>query len=178
MKTKYQKLIDQVQDLIKNSDDQHKGEELQVAHRFIEYYNKTYKTDYALSRNQPLIDDPIDVLANSKSNPSKVLKMQIKTFDSEARKFLDNPKKGRFLRIINQGEQHPVIKKWTEDIGRKSLNLDINVKKELILLLDGFWSIGGLGNEATERLRNIFLNEGFQEVWIVYAEKSCVKLSV
>lgn len=174
MKTKYQKLITKIQDLIKNSDDSHKGEELQVAHRFIEYHNKTHGTDYIFSKTQPGIDDPVDVLAHSKSDPAKVLKMQVKTLDAEARRFLDNEKKARFLRIINQGEQSPIINKLGEDV--KQWNLDIDVKKELVLLLDGFWNIGKLSEEAIKKLENLFESEGFREVWIVYSEKHCRKL--
>ncbi len=175
MSIRFQKLVNRIHDLIRNSDDPHKGEELQVAHRFIEYYNQNYGTDYILSKTQPRVDDPIDVLVHSKSNPKRVLKIQVKTFDAEVRKCLDDEKKGKFLRIINSGEEHPLINKLKEDV--KRWNLDINVKKELILLLDGFWSVSNtLSDEMIGKLSRLFNVVGFQGVWIVYSEKRCIKL--
>jgi len=104
------KALTKIQKLAKSSDDSHKGEELQVAYRFITFYNKNYGTDYILSEKQPGVHNSTDVRAHSQSDSQKEMKLQIKTLDAEARKFLDNPKKGSFLRIINQGERHPIIK--------------------------------------------------------------------
>ncbi|MDD5626426.1 MAG: hypothetical protein PHW01_00205 [Patescibacteria group bacterium] len=171
------KTIAQIQKLIKNSDDPHKPEELQVASRFVKFYNRKNQTNYILSEIQPNIDDSIDVLINSKSDIKKVLKLQIKTFDPEARRYLNDKKIGSFLRIVDQGECHPLIDQWKKEIIKLS-NLDRKERKEIILLLDGFWNVTTrVKNNVTEKFKIIFHNSDFKEVWIVYPKNYCIRLS-
>jgi len=51
------------------------------------------------------------------------------------------------------------------------------MKKELIFLMDGFWAIGELKNGEVKKLGDIFKEEGFKEVWIVYSAESCRRLA-
>lgn len=155
-----------------------KLEELQVAERFIKYLNNLNNTDYLLPKYQPPEGSPVDILAYSKSDPKKILKMQVTTSDADVRKSLTT--RGRFLRITNSGEPNPLIQKGVlEPIFKKSTKYNQKVKRDLILLLDGWWSAGKLKDVEAENLKILYKNflrgAGFKEIWIVYLKNS-VKL--
>lgn len=164
-----------IEELTRTSKDLHKADECQVVAIFIEYHNNTYGTDYILSKNQPLsTDDPVDVLINSKSDPKKSLKIQVKTFDPRFREAINKNDKQEYLRVINKNEQHPLIKD-VEKIIDKLDSLGKKTKEGLTILLDGFWGFD-LREKLAGDLRNLFIGKKFKEVWIVYSQKNCIKL--
>jgi hypothetical protein len=169
------KRITKIEELAKKSRDPHKGEELQVADRFIEYYNNTYRTDYILSKSQPVsIDDKIDIFANSKSDSGKILEIQVKTFDSRFRATVNKCSSGEFLRIVNQTEKHPLISEFRKSIPKLEIKYK-NTNNGLVILFDGFWGFN-LGEKLAEDLKKLFTNKRFKEVWIVYSGKNCIRL--
>ncbi|MCD6192140.1 MAG: hypothetical protein J7L26_01560 [Candidatus Aminicenantes bacterium] len=162
--------------------DPHKLDELPIAVRFIRYLNKTYCTDYVLADEQPVQNEEIDILARSKKNPKQELKIQIEVADRKMREVIGKKlakqndsgiRFASFSRITRPGGKEKALG-WVQDAIRKK-KYPTDLKKGLILLLDGWWSIGLLREKDVKELQRICRSSEYQEIWIIYL-KECKKL--
>ncbi len=145
-------------------------DELKIANIFIEHINKNHNEDYC-EPYHPSIDEGIDALAHKKSNPEHTLKMQITVADYDAREKFAT--KGEVLRVYNRTEPDPRIEKGIiEPIKQKSEKYSIELKRDLILLLDGWWIVGKLSSKEIKDLKDLrkkfFKGTGFLGIYLVY----------
>lgn len=165
-----------------------KLDEVKVADRFIRYLNMNDDTDYFLPEEQPSVNDSIDVIATSKSNLNNKFKMQITTADCEMRESTGRQNKincpqcgygikiSNFERITNKSDFEKIFEWLYKSIEAKSKKYSSESKKEMILLLDGWWEIGKLSDDLIKNFKNIYKdflkNSKFKEIWIVYIKES------
>jgi hypothetical protein len=141
-------------------------DELYVATKFVRYLNRTHNKDFVLPYH-PDEDRGIDAVSYSESNPIEVLRMQIVSSDFKAREELGKRQMYEVSRDLPQMLQDAVDK----PISYKSGRYPPDLKKEVILLLDGWWSVlkEDLDHFKTNCLDSYFRlkDAGFKEVWFV-----------
>jgi hypothetical protein len=152
--------------MLYDSDNRIIDDELHVAEKFVNHLNGTYKRDFALPYH-PAEDTGIDALTHSKSNPREILKMQIVSSDFKAQESLG--KEGKYERDRDRPQR--IIDTIVEPIKHKSGRYSPDFKKEIILLLNGWWKVSkeDLDYFKTHCLDSCFIlkNAGFKEIWFV-----------
>lgn len=141
-------------------------DELHVAEKFINHLNGTYKKDFVLPYH-PTEDTGIDALTRSKSNTMEELKMQIVSSDFKAQESLG--KEGMYE--TDRDMPKLITDTIVEPIKHKSGRYSPDFKKEIILLLNGWWKVT---KEVLDYFKShcldspfILKNAGFKEIWFV-----------
>lgn len=141
-------------------------DELYVAEKFIKYFNKTYKNDFVLPY-KPEEDTGIDVLTHRESNPKEMLKMQIVSSDFKAMESLGKEKIYTTFRDVTEEIRDCIV----IPISHKSNRYSPDFKKDIILLLNGWWTVTeeDLNRFKTRVLNSYFIlkEAGFKEIWFV-----------
>ncbi|MGB8656455.1 MAG: hypothetical protein WCE90_01555 [Candidatus Zixiibacteriota bacterium] len=141
-------------------------DELHVAEKFVNYLNQTYIKDFVLP-SHPVEDRGIDALTQSKSNPAEILKMQIVSSDFKAKEQLGKEKTYEPIRDRTQKIMDTIV----NPILHKSLRYSPDFKKDIVLVLDGWWTVRkeDLDYFKTHCLNSYLILEdaGFKEIWFV-----------
>lgn len=141
-------------------------DELYVAEKFIKHINITLKKDFVLpyhSKN----DNSIDALTHRESNPNEILKMEIVSSDFKAKESLGKKKIYETFRDATE----EIIETILIPILRKSKRYSPDYKKDVVLLLDGWWTVTeeDLNYFKTHILNAYFMlrEANFKEIWFV-----------
>jgi len=141
-------------------------DDLHIAEKFIKYLNKTYNKDFVLPFH-PKEDNSIDALTHRESNPQEMLTIQIVKSDFNGWEALG--KEGIY--IVSRDRSEKILDTIVNPISHKSNRYSPDFKRDLILLLHGWWTVD-------EDVLNYFKNNcldsffrlqktGFKEIWFV-----------
>ncbi len=115
----------------------------------------------------PEYDIGIDVLTHSKSYPTEVLEIQIVSSDFKAKETLGKEVMYETFRTATEKIMDTIV----EPIKHKSRRYSPNFKKDIVLVLDGWWTVR---KEDLDYFKAHCLNSylilkdaGFKEIWFV-----------
>jgi hypothetical protein len=140
--------------------------ELNAAKKFIEFFNKTQVKDFVVPYNLGK-DASIDALTHRESSPDEILKMQIVKSDFRAEASLGKRQIYEACRDTTEKIEQTIL----EPILHKSRRYSKDYKKDMVLLLDGWWTVteDDLKYFKTHCLKSYLKlrDTGFKEIWFV-----------